>query len=222
MQLSLSKLVLPVVALVLLAGCFGTEMTEFPDGLEPVAENLLAPPMGTADDPYPEEYILEGTEGGRSDLVLGRGYIHAPIREVWTALQNPAVGADRRTSPEWTTSPLEDPQYESTYTVDHIANDIVTVEWEVTWRHGLVEGTPEAPEVVAIRWQKTDGSTLISVIDGSLILRPVGDGSVTELELAYRANATGGGLENYTRYMRDVYDDALAVLNDRELPTYEE
>ena len=205
----------------LLAGCFGTEETMFPDGLEPLEENTLAPPMGTADDPFPEEYVLEGTEGRRYDTLLGRGYIQAPLADVWAAYQNPAVGADRRTSPDWSSTPLEDPEYDASYVVHHVTTEIVTVEWDVTWRHGLVEGTAEAPELVAIRWQKTDGSTLISVIEGSLILRPAGDGSVTELELAYHASATGAGLDSFTQYMRDVYDDAVAVTHGDPLPTYE-
>ena len=132
-----------------------------------------------------------------------------------------AVGADRRTSPDWTTTPLEDPMYDATYLVHHITYDIVTVEWDVTWRHGLVEGTDEAPEVVAMRWQKTDGSTLISTIDGSIVLRPTADGSATEVELAYHANATGAGLDSYMRYMQDVFDDAVAVTHGEALPTYE-
>lgn len=209
------------IAALFVSGCFGTEVTEFPDGLEPLEVNELAAPMGTADDPYPEEFILEGSEGGRYDIILGRGYIHAPLADVWAAYRDPAVGADRRTSPEWTSEPLEDEAYDESYVIHHITHDIVTVEWDVTWRHGLVEGTADAPEVVAMRWQKTDGSTLIRTIEGSLVLRPTEDGSATELELAYHANATGAGLDTYLRYMRDVYDDAVAVTHGDPLPTFE-
>lgn len=204
----------------LLSGCFGTEVTEFPDGLEPLDENDLEPPMGTADDPYPEEYVLEGTHSGAYDLILGRGYIQAPLADVWAAYQNPAVGADRRTSPDWSSTPIEGSTYDASYVVHHITYDIVTVEWDVTWRHGLVEGTIEEPEIVAIRWQKTDGSTLIRTIEGSLVLRSVGDGDVTEVELAYHANATGASLDSYLQYMRDVYDDAVAVSHGQPLPEY--
>ncbi|HJL17298.1 MAG TPA: hypothetical protein RMH99_16645 [Sandaracinaceae bacterium LLY-WYZ-13_1] len=204
-----------------LSGCFGTEVTEFPDGLEPLEENDLEPPMGTADEPYPEEFVLEAMPGGRYDTILGRGYIQAPLAQVWDAYRTPAVGADRRTSPEWSSTPLDDPEYDESYLVHHITYDIVTVEWDVTWRHGVVEGTAEMPEVVAIRWQKTDGSTLINTIEGSLVLRPVGDGSVTEVELAYHAKATGAGTDTFVQYMQDVYDDAVAVTHGEDLPTYE-
>ena len=208
-------------AALLASGCFGTEVTEFPDGLEPLGENDLAAPAGTAEQPFPEEYALEGTDGSRFDVILGRGYIHAPIAQVWAAYRNPAVGADRRTSPEWTSSAVEMSGYDDSYVIHHIAHDIVTVEWDVTWRHGLVSGTAEAPELVSMRWQKTDGSTLISIIEGSILLRPVGDGSITEVELVYHASAAGSGTDTYVRYMNDVYNDAVAVVHDQPLPTFE-
>lgn len=206
---------------VVLAGCFGSEVTEFPDGLEPLEENFVEPPAGTGADPYPEEYVLEATPGRRFDVILGRGYIRAPLANVWAAYQNPAVGADRRTSPDWSSTPLETTDYDVSYVVHHVAHDIITVEWDVTWRHGVVQGTFEEPELVAIRWQKTDGSTLISTIEGSLVLRPAGDGRVTELELAYHASAAGAGTDTYVQYMRDVYDDAVAVTHGDPLPEYE-
>ena len=213
------NLVLPLLGSMLF-GCYGSEVTDFPDGLEPLDENMLEPPMGTEDDPYPEEYVLEASNGGRYSLILGRGYIHAPLAEVWAAYQDPAVGADRRTSPEWSSSPVDDPAYEESYVVHHVKHDIVTVEWDVTWRHGLVEGTMEQPEVVAIRWQKTEGSTLISVIEGSLVLRSVGEGDITEVELAYHASATGAGRDTFVRYMQDVYDDAVAVTHGEPLTEF--
>ena len=215
----ISPTILAALAALILGGCFGNEETPFPDGLEPLEENDLAGP-GTPADPYPEEYQLEGTDGGAYDTLLGRGYIHAPIADVWAAFQDPAVGADRRTSPEWTSTSLEDPAYDTSFVIHHIAYDIVTVEWDVTWRQSVVTGTVDAPEVVAIRWQKTAGSTLIRTIDGSMVLRPVGDGSITELELAYHAKATGSGLDQELRFMRDIYDDAVAVSHGEPLPTY--
>jgi len=133
-------------------------------------------------------------------------------------MRDPAVGADRRTSPEWTSDPLDEPGYDFSYVVHHVANDIITVEWDVTWRHGVVEGTVDDPQLVAIRWQKTDGSTLIRTLEGSFVLRPVGDGSVTELEMIYHASATGGSLDVYVRYMREIFDDAVAVTHGDPLP----
>ncbi len=206
----------------LASGCFGNEVTEFPEGLEPLGENTLPGP-GTAEDPYPETFQVEGMDGSRFSTILGRGYIHAPPAEVYAAYQNPAVGADRRTSPEWTSepAPVEGTPYENSFVIYHVAHDIVTVEWWVTWRFGIIEGTPEDPQLISLRWQKTDGSTLISRIEGSILLRPVGDGSITEVELVYHASAAGSGTDTYVRYMTDVYNDAVAVVHDQPLPTFE-
>lgn len=209
-----------VVAATLLSGCFGNEVTEFPEGLEPLGESTVTGP-GTESDPFPEEYELLLVNDGRVSEIHGRGYIHAPIAEVWDAFQEPAVGADRRTDSGWSSETIEDEAYDASYLVHHTVVDIVTVEWGVTWRHGLIEGTYEAPELVAIRWRKTEGSTLINRIDGSILLRPVDDGQYTEIELVYQAAATGSGPDTYLRYMQDIYDDALATVNGEELPTYE-
>jgi hypothetical protein len=212
--------VLQFLAIVALSGCFGNEETTFPEGLEPLEENTLPPPMGTAADPFPERIDLVGTHGAQYDTIMGRGYVSAPLAETWAAYQNPAVGADRRTSPDWTSTPLDDPMYTASYVIHHVTTVVVTVEWDVTWRHGLVTGTADAPELVAIRFQKTDGSTLISLIEGSILLRPANDGAATEVELVYHASAASSGVPEYTEYMQDLYDDAVAVVHGDPLPVY--
>ena len=69
----------------------GSEVTVFPPGLEPLMDEVLDPPAGAC----PQEFLTDGTDGGRHDTVLGRGYIRAPITDVWAAYRDPAVGADR-------------------------------------------------------------------------------------------------------------------------------
>lgn len=199
------------------AGCFGSEMTEFPAGLEPLGDNDLAGP-GTADDLYPEAIELEAGRGPGYDLILGRGYVGAPLVEVWAALRDPAVSVDRRTTSEWSSDPVEDHPYDDSYLVHHVADNIITVEWTTTWRHGVVEGTLDAPELVAVRWQKTEGSTAISLIEGSILLRPVGNGSITELELVYHVNTLGADRDTQLRYMQDMFDNAVALAHGEPLP----
>ncbi len=200
-----------------LTGCFGNEATAFPPGLDPLGENDLPGP-GTADDPYPEAIQLEATSGGRYDVLLGRGYVHAPILDTWGAFRDPSVSVDRRTTSEWSTGPVADHPYDDSYLVHHVAHHIVTVEWTTTWRHGVVVGTPDAPELVAIRWQKTDGSTAISVIEGSILLTPLGDGSMTEVELVYHVRTLGAGRDTQLQYLRDVFANAVALAHGEPLP----
>jgi hypothetical protein len=219
-RLSVFFLALAALALVSfsgLVGC-GNETTPFPEGLEPLDEPAIDPPAG-AD--CPEEFLIEGSRTHDYEVVLGRGYIQAPINEVWAAYQVPAVGADRRTSPSWSELPAEDPegQYASTYMIRH-QHPSFDVSWDVTWRHGIVEGTAEEPQLISIRWQKTEGSTLISLIEGSILLRPACGGAATDVQLAYHASAAASSLSDYERYMGDIYNDAVATVRGEELQSF--
>ncbi|MCB9592415.1 MAG: hypothetical protein H6719_06765 [Sandaracinaceae bacterium] len=205
----------------LLGGCWGDEVSPFPPGLEPLEANPIEPPAGTVDDPYPEGWTLDAVDGPRFDTVYARGYFAAPLADVWAAFQNPLVGTDRRSADEWTIEPLDDPSYDVSYVVHSTTYEIVTVQWSTTWRQGVVEGTAEAPELVAIRWQKTDGSTILRLIEGSLVLRAVGDGSATELDLVYHVDAVAAGIDQFVLYVEDTLNDARALLRGEPLPTYE-
>ena len=208
---------LPLVALAaVLSGCFGNEATVFPEGLEPLSENGVALPDASAGEPLPDVITVESIDGGRYDTVYARGYVRAPITEVWAALRDPAVGTDRRSASEWSFEPIEGSGYDDSYEVYCVTYDIVTVEWWTTWRHGVVEGTPEAPEVVAVRWQKTEGSTILRVIEGSIVLRAVGE--ATELDLVYHTDALGASHEQYVQYVHDVIADLRATLAAEPLP----
>ncbi|MBX3270393.1 MAG: hypothetical protein KF729_09045 [Sandaracinaceae bacterium] len=204
-----------------LAGCWGNEPSAFPAGLEPLEDNPLPPLAGTADEPFPEGWALEGVDGPRHDTVYARGYLAASPAAVWAAFRDPRVGVDRRSADEWEVEPLEDPAYDEAYVIHATAYEIVRVDWSTTWRHGLVAGTPEAPELVAIRWQKTDGSTILRLIEGSLVLRATADPAVTELDLVYRVDALASGVSEYMRYVEDTLRDARAVVHGDPLPTFE-
>ncbi len=195
------------------AGCWGNEPTEFPPGLEPLEDNPVAPPAGTAEDPYPEGWVLEGVDGPRHDTIYARGYLRAPLAAVWAAFRDPRVGADLRSADEWSVEPLDDPGYDEAYVIHCTAFEIVTVDWWTTWRHGVVTGTVEAPELVSIRWQKTDGSTILRLIEGSIVLRPTPDGASTELDLVYRVDALASGVSDYSRYVEDTLTDARALVH---------
>jgi len=200
-----------------LVGCFGNESTVFPPGLDPLGDNELSGP-GTEADPHPEAFEVEGIEGGRYDTMLGRGYVHAPPIDVWNAFREPIVSVDRRRTAEWSSDRNDGSGYDDSYVVHHVVHDLVTVEWSVTWRHGVVTGTLDAPELVSIRWQKTEGSTLISRIEGSILLRPVGDGSITEIELVYHTRSVGAGVAEQRLYLEDVYNNVVALAHGEPLP----
>lgn len=176
---------------------------------------------GTADEPFPDEIVIETAEGGRYDSVFARGYVRAPIAQVWDAFREPAVGADRRSSSEWSVETLDEEGYDESYVIYAVAYEIITVEWWTTWRHGVVEGPADAPEVVAIRWQKTEGNTILRVIEGSIVLRSVDAGAATELDFVYHASALGADLGRYRQYVEDVIADMRATIDGEMLASFD-
>src|SRR5690606_15028493 len=97
--------------------------------------------------------------------IHARGYVHAPLAETRAALEDPEVGVDRREVSEWGVELGVEPEYEVSYVVHTIVHDIVTVEYALTWRHGSA-----GEAAAAVRWQKTEGSSLIQRLEGSIVL----------------------------------------------------
>lgn len=204
-----------VAACLLLGGCFGNERTEFPPGLEPLEPNL-APSPG---DDAPE--VLAFTRGERGDLAWShaRGFVRADLETTWAAMQVREVSVDRRKVARWTIEENVEPEYEVSYRVHNEVDSIITVRFDITWRQGLIEGTAESPELVAIRYQKTDGTVFISNLSGSILARSLGD--VTELELVEHLDASNGaGHEEIESFLNDYYGSLLAAAHGRPLPTY--
>jgi hypothetical protein len=205
---------------VLLAlGCAGEEDTPFPDGLSPLEDNLAPAPTGTADDPWPE--AVEVVSGTAEDWVYAhaRGYVHAPVDAVWAALRDPDVIVDRRRVSAYSTTEVDDPAYDYAYRVDHTVEDIVTVEYVVEYRHGVWEGSLEAPLSAAFRWQKIEGSSFIELLEGSGLVAAVEDPDaveVTEVQLIEHLGAALTEPEEIALYLQDVFDSAVSVAHGGE------
>jgi len=216
---------LALLCLALLTGCFGNEVTVFPPGLEPAAEvNEASFPTGDAADPYPErlEVVLTYAENarGRPPSVHARGYVHAPLADVWIALRDPDVSADRRSFDEYTVVDDVEPEYDFSYRIDAVIHNIITVEYATTFRHGVVEGSVEMPSVIAESWQKTSGSTVISELRGSAIARAVTP-EVTSLELIQFSRSAASNHEDNELYLRNVYAGVVALSHGLPLPPAE-
>lgn len=192
-----------------LAGCFGEEKTEFPPGLEPLEENTAEAPTSN-DEPYPEVLSMRR---GRDDYdwVHARAYVHAPISRTWEALRDIDVCVDDGRVDDWSVTWDVEEGYDYSYRIHNVAEDIVTVEFDITWRHGAAEGTRDDPEVVGIRYQKTDGTEFIEILRGSIVLTSVED-DVTELDMVEHLQAAAGGTPEIEAYFQDVFDDTLAFV----------
>jgi hypothetical protein len=210
---------------VLSSGCFGNEITIFPPGLEPAAEvNEASFPVGDAADPYPErlEVVLTYAENarGRPPSVHARGYVHAPLADVWVALRNPDVSADRRSFDAYTVVHDVEPEYDFSYRIDAVIHNIITVEYATTFRHGVIDGSVEMPSAIVASWQKTSGSTVISELRGSAIARAVTP-EVTSLELIQYSRSAASNHADNELYLRNVYAGVVALSHGLPLPPAE-
>jgi len=203
----------------LLGGCDSNEATVFPSGLEPLEECTASAPEPTDGELFPEK--VNFTSGTKEEFswVHGRGFVHAPLAKTWAAMREPEVCVNRREVDEWTVEHDVETGYDFSYRIHNVVHDIITVEFDVTWRQGAVSGTVEEPEVVGTRFQKTFGTTYIDLMAGSIVARAK-DAETTEIELIEHLKATGKGPETPLNTMRDYFDSVVALVHGKPLPTY--
>lgn len=211
-----------LIAVPLFVGCFGDETLVFPPGLEPAAEVHEAPfPEGDVDTPFPErlELIRTTAENARQTppSVHGSAYVQAPLSDVWEALRNPDVSADRRAFDAYEVENDVEPEYDYSYRIDATINNIITVEYSTNFRHGVIEGTLDAPLAVAVAWQKTEGSTIIAELRGSIIARAVTE-DVTSLEMIQYGRTAMSNHEDNETYLTDVFEATVALTDGQPLP----
>lgn len=214
-----------IAAVVALTGCFENVETEFPPGLEPWESPNEAPlPEPRDGDAHPEEitFVRKRWENNAVS-VHARAYVQADVATTFAAVRHPLAGADRRPSVTFTYEEGVDPEYEYSHRSHLVIPDIITVEMELTWRSGVVEGTAEQPTITATRWQKTWGSSVIGLLEGSVVCRRVTD-DVTELQIQYHLNAFGQGYETVEDYLTKYYASILLLAHGtppEELPPHE-
>lgn len=195
-----------------ISGCWGNEVTPFPPGLEPLeAENKAPPPDPEPGDPYPEKFIaVGGTSVLGYDWAHEHGYIHAPIAKVWEAMRQPEVTRDHDLS-DWSVRDVEtgDPKI-SSYILHYTVHDLLTVEFEVTWRHGIIGEGEET--FLASRYQKTYGTPFIERLEGSVVVRRVDD-QTSELFFQEHLSATNSGEHEIELYFADYIHHLLAAVH---------
>ncbi len=205
-------------------GCFSDVETPFPPGLEPLEECTAPAPAPVDGDPYPETLTMVrafAPYGPRTHAVHARGFVRAPVFDVWAALRNPDIGADRRVFSEWSTTWDVEPEYDFSYVIHSVIVNVITVEYDVTWRHGVVIGTLEAPTLVSARYQKTSGSSAIDDLQGSILLTEVEPG-VTEVAIVEYLRAVGSGHENIESFLHDMFSGLVIVSHGDPLPPVDE
>ncbi|MFH1469921.1 MAG: hypothetical protein ABIO70_36390 [Pseudomonadota bacterium] len=211
---------LPAVAAMALAGCWGNKDLSYPPGLEPLETNVAPWPEGSADEPYPEALELVSGEG---DLLWahGRGYVHAPLATTWEALRQLDVDVDRRRVAEWSWTWDVPQDYDYCYRIHVLVQDLIDLEWDIDWHHGVVNGDLGDPEAVGIRFFKSEGTSLIDLQAGSISAFRIDD-ETTAIELIEQLDAPATGEEDLTQYLSDLFDDTVAFSHGRPLPEYPE
>lgn len=206
------------IGLVLAFAACGNQTHEFPPGLEPLEENQAPLPEPSGQVQYPEELLFEVGNDGYL-WVHGRGYVQAPIADVWEAIQDPAVIASRRKDPDYKLKYDVEPGYDLSFSLQYQVEDVITVDWRENWRYGALEGTFDAPEWAMVRYQKVWGSVFIDLLEGSIQLLYV-DENTTEIQLIEHLDAAGGSSSDLTRAMNDRLESIRAQLDGEPLPEW--
>ncbi|MBI2374631.1 MAG: hypothetical protein HYV07_11605 [Deltaproteobacteria bacterium] len=203
-----------------LVGCFGDEPTDFPLGLEPLEENRAAFPSPEPNDPHPEKLVFASLERDGLYSTHARGFIHAPVSRIWAAMLDPLVVADRRKVDELTFESFPRNGPVLSFVLHNVVHDLITVEFDITWRLSVARGSEETPEVLAMRFQKTFGSTVIKTLSGSVLVSHVDEG-VASIEMIEHLEALSGGNEELVSYLGDLFASVAARAHDKPLPVYE-
>lgn len=205
-----------LIPLLLLTACFGSGETPFDDGVEPLESMVVDPPADLAED-----FVLHLEEG--EDYTWGhlRGYIHGPLPQVWQSFQDDDVVVNRRRVAEWEARRDVETGFDFSMALDVLVEDIIDVEYTVTWRHGAI-GEVEDPDKVSMRWQKTEGSTLIDLLEGSVLLLPTEDPDITEVQMIEHLKAPLTSPEEIEELLGDVWADARDRTHGRPLQTFDE
>jgi hypothetical protein len=201
-------------------GCFGNEVTEFPAGLEPLEDNTAPTVDSVEGDPYPEVISLVRGDAPGWDWVHARGFVKAPLDEVYDIITTPEVAVDERAVSRWSVTPDTEPDYERSFLLHNEVDNVITVMFDVNWRFGTVERENEERSLVSGTFQKTFGTTFISLMRGSILLRRVDD-ETSELEFIEHIDAATGGGDEIEAFIRDYYAETILVSNGEPLPVYE-
>ena len=202
-----------LIPIILLAGCSQGTPAYFPPGLE-----MLEEP--TVDCPASGLAIASGSED-EYDWTHGCGVVEAEVQDVFLALQDTKVAVDQRSVVEWERTDDVEPDYEVSFALWNTVEDIITIEFETTWRYGLLEQEEgvDLPTEAAARYQMTVEPSVISVMRGSVRAVDQGDGT-THLEIIDHVKALQGGTDITSLKVQDLYADVVAYTRGEPIPDH--
>jgi hypothetical protein len=208
--------------ILLLAACGGSEPPPIPDPdqLAPLEAVNLAPELPTSGGVPPESITFAaGQDEDGIYWAHAKGYVAQDLGTVWTCFQDPLVVMDRREVDAWTAEFDVEPAFDVSFVIHQTVYDLITIEFDLLWLHEQQAGPVDAPEQVAMRWQKTEGTNFIDLLEGSALLTVAAPG-VTRIELIEHLDAALRDEETIRSYLSDLYESVRACAHGDPLPSW--
>ena len=201
--------------LALLVACGGTIWTPLPPGMHTLEANTAPWPQSKT-DPYPESLAIVTGWKQAYDWGHARAYIHASPAAVWRAFQDPEVVADRHGTDAHSVQLNAEPAYPFSFRI-HYEESIVD-RYE-NWRFGESDWLEDQPQLALVRYQKTEGTSFIHLLEGSIIVGAVdGHADVAVVELIFHLSAANSGVEQVLKTLNNQYSSVLAKVRGKPLP----
>lgn len=207
------------VVLVAAMGCRKDVERSFPDEIAPLEDNTAKAPKSQREGDI-DVVCGEDTESDPSYYWChAKGWVEAPVADVYAATQEPDVNVDRREVSEWTVKWDVDPDADVSYRIDQVVKNIITVEYSVLFAHTVHEGTEDDPEVTWCVFDTVEGDNVIEVFRGSIVLIERDEG-LTEFQYIEHLKTPMRNEEQVEQTIRDVYADVIAHVHGRNLPEF--
>lgn len=192
-----------------LMACGGSVQTTFPPGVEPAAAQSVE---------FPEEQTSEGLaiQFGEDDEAGGvwvhaKGFVPAPIEEVAEAFKDPALMVDQKVVSDYSATWDVEPEYPVSVRVHQVIEGLVTVEFDVTWRGAALLDAQGHMEEFAAVYQKTEGSSFIDRMGGSIRVRRVDD-QRSSVEIVAQLDAYGVSPDELAESVLGMYTSLLIAV----------
>ncbi|MFT4623820.1 MAG: hypothetical protein ACI8PZ_002476 [Myxococcota bacterium] len=210
-----------LLALAVLAavGCAKEVDRGFPDDIAPLEDNRAPSVKSRTEGGLNFECGEKTEEDPPYYWCHAKGWVEAPIADVYAATQVPAVNVDRREVAEWDVTWDVDADAEVSYRIDIVVKNIITVEYSAVWGHTVHQGTEAEPEVTWCVFDTVEGDNLIQVYRGSIVLVAEEDG-LTEFQYIQHLKTPMRDETQIEQTIRDIYADVLDHVHGRDLQSF--
>jgi len=199
----------------LLLACAGdAESQGFPPGLEPLEPLEVSCSGGVG------ELSIRSGEAEDFDWTHGCGTLEATLDDVYAAMQDTEVAVDQRSVDVWTREDDIEPEHDVSFALQNTVYDIITVEFETTWRGGALSGDDKTGLTeLGARYQMTVAPEVITLIEGSVFATDNGNGTV-ELQIIDHLDALRGGTDITELKVKDYFADVQAHIAGQPIPSH--